>query len=102
MPCWEVNLMTVEFKARHWPLLEKALQSLKMGFCYDEVRGVVQVGRSIRIDLNKQQVTADAREFYRVNELKRAYSLAAVNAAAKKNRWAVRKQAQNKLQLRRF
>lgn len=107
MPCWEVNTMSVEFKARNFKLLQQALTELKISFsCYkDERISFRHQGNSYNINLKTQTVTFEGNnkagwEF--VNKLKRTYSTVVVKEAAKKNKWSVRNLKQNKFQLVRY
>ena len=107
MPCWEVNLMTVEFKARNIKILQQALRELKISFnTYKDKRISFRYqGNSYNIDLESQSITFEGRnkegwEF--VNKLKQTYTSVAIKEAAKKNKWAVRKLKQNKFQLVRY
>jgi hypothetical protein len=104
MPCFEARNVTVKFTAKNKDLFLEAVKSL--GWEYTESkevsgRFVLDTGwYSIVIDLNRE--TADTRDADLVNMLKRAYSVAAVEAVAKKRKWAILEIAQNKLRARRY
>jgi len=87
MPCWEVNILSVEFSGRSIELL-KAIGARQVGDNLWEVDGV-------EIDLVEGTATGSQRS---INAVKRRYSEAAVRKAAKVNRWSVSKKAARKFQ----
>ncbi len=102
MPCWEVNLMNVEFKAANRDRLVKAIE--EDGFQYTELSGVIEMrlGRnsSIIFDLPNEKATlVNTTDTDPLNKIKRAYSRLTIEEVAKKKRWALRKQGKNKFQM---
>jgi len=98
-----VQLTTVEFKAQHVELLRAALDSLKLR--YSERNNQISViGTYLTIDLANQKVvtTASNRETSLINRIKQAYSTKVVEVAAAKQKWIIKKLADNKMALRRF
>ena len=86
MPCYEVRLVSVEFKASNEKILQEAAKALSWGFSKFSMNGTtVQVGRVI---IHLDQQTAEGRQD-EINALKRAYSTAAVKAAAKAKGWTL-------------
>ena len=81
MPCWEVNRVSVEFKAEQEHLLKKAAVALNWEFSKSGSR--VQVGPVV---IQGERASARAQES--INVLKRAYSFEVVKAAAKSKGWA--------------
>ena len=99
MPCWEVNLMTVAFKARNLGLLKTALDAL--GYSYREIDEgrVIKVGNWLTLDLENETAEFSASSQDRVNRVKQEYSWQAVQEAAKKKKWFIKKvQGSRKLQ----
>ena len=91
MPCWEVNLMSVEFKVKHIDLLKKAAESLNFKFNYNEQRNEALIN-GMEIRLNTQEATNITSTGLRnLNKLKVAYSEQALMKAAKKKKWIFKK-----------
>ena len=92
MPCWEVNTVTVEFKASNRRMLEDAINSLgwKAEFSGSQVTLITPNG-PIRLDLSDQQHTIDQSDLDNIWKLKREYSKKTIYAAARKYGWSVQK-----------
>ena len=107
MPCYEVQLTSVVFKAKHKNLLVKALN--KMQFRFDASReGVIYVypkwEETITLDLINEKAVYEVGSKV-VNTIKRGYSLTAVEelaARAKKKQWVMKKNAENKFTLKKY
>ena len=85
MPCWEVNLISVEFSGKSVALL-RAIGA-------KEVRaGVWQVGE-VTIDTKRGVAKGEQSK---INSVKRAYSREAVRMAARKKGWTLTKKANRK------
>ena len=81
MPCYQVNLISVEFGGQSERLLEEIGAEVR-------VDGKSAIWRGVNVDL----VQGIARgEQGQINEMKRAYAGAAVRQAARKNGWTVKK-----------
>jgi rRNA processing protein Krr1/Pno1 len=102
MPCYTVQLTTVEFKAKHSDILEKALEALSLSYSYLNNNQISIIGSYLTIDLANQKVRMARNETSLVNRIKQEYSKQAIQLAAAKNKWIVKKLADNKLALRRF
>ena len=105
MPCWEVNIYSVEFKAENRSLLKKALNEVNENIVNETSDYVVT--RNLEIDfINKKAVDTSfdpqRAKVARINKLKQTYSRLAVMEAAKKNKWAVRPVTKTKLQAVRY
>ena len=83
MPCYEVNLVSVEFRAENEELLKKAVVGL--GWQYEKVADAVYVNDGQIYIVNGQ---ARSESQASINTLKRAYSQEVVKAAAKSKGWA--------------
>ena len=97
MPCYQVNLISVEFKAKHVNLLEAAAREL--GWAYSAA-GRYVVGGMVKVDLEQQ--TATTANVDAANRLKVEYSRQAVLTMAKKKKWFVKQQSNQKMELRRY
>ena len=93
MPCYQIQKVSVEFKATHIDLLEKAANDLKLSFIRSGA--MVSVGGVIDIDLNKGTATFAQNYQGTVNSLKRSYSEQALKLAAKLGGWQIQKKNQN-------
>ena len=98
MPCYEVNLVSVEFKAENKDLLFKALDSLFINFNFNEKYKEVTF-RNGYIDLKNNEITCESTSF--ANSIKRAYSLKAIESIAKQKRWIMKNNG-NRIQLKRI
>jgi len=82
MPCYEVNRVSVEFKAENEELLKRAANSLEMAFSRCGAR--ITIGGRVFIENG----IASSRSQDLINQLKRAYSQEVVKAAAKSRGWS--------------
>lgn len=102
MPCWEVQTMSVEFKAANKELIIKALEANQYRFVD---RGkTIMINTSfgpITLDLEAQQALLDQNQQQHLNELKQAYSEQVLKEVARKRKWLLKKQQQRKYQLKR-
>jgi hypothetical protein len=100
MPCYEVRLVSVEFKAQHKDLLIQALNEVGLEFRVSENR--IVVAGEIKIDLDRQEVRCPEVLRGTVNEIKRKYSEVVLKKVAGKKRWSVKNTGTNKFQLRKW
>ena len=89
MPCYEVNLISVEFKAANEDLLKKAAESL--GYTFEKMLRsgtiILHGYRSIEaITIANGQAIGQSQDA--INALKRAYSLETIKQAAKVKGWS--------------
>ncbi len=101
MPCWQVQTVSVVFKADHVDLLEKALTALGWSFRIDRASKKVHIDEGndwsqIVIDLQAGQAQFRPQFQDKINQLKRAYSMEALKKLAVKNRWQIEKKAPTK------
>lgn len=90
MPCYTVQEMSVEFRAAHADLLEKAMSAL--GWRFDKVAAeLYRLQNGIELNLLTGKATIRAGQQDKLNELKRQYSAEAIKRLAAKNRWTVSK-----------
>lgn len=98
MPCYQVNLMSVEFLAENLDLLEKAVRA--EGGTFQRYGDSVEIrlhGRSLTYDIKGQKMITEqyGNVSSEINALKRAYSREVVQKAAKKNHWSLRSNGVN-------
>lgn len=91
MPCWEVRTMSVEFKAAHADLLDKALDSLGLVRDWNGAKTYCRLSNGIELDLRSGKAAIQPDQQGKLNELKRAYSMEALKKVAVQNRWTVSK-----------
>jgi hypothetical protein len=87
MPCYQAVTVSVEFKAKHLNVLADALTALKLP--YQQVGNTIVVDNVIRINTDTQQATFDSEYQGTVNQIKRMYSLKAIQYAGAAKGWAV-------------
>lgn len=101
MPCYTVQTLSVEFKAKHTDLLLEAAESLGLN-C--EIKGhiaSIDYG-AIKINLETQQAEYKSYHQNTLNNLKVAYSTKAVEKVAQKRKWLLKQTGKNQMKLRRF
>lgn len=97
MPCWEVNLVTLEFKVHSLDNLVKAIEALGYKAM---VRGTKVSFGEVTIDLETQKAECPSSWKKKLTELKREYSVQVIKSVATKKRWSVRSNSKFKVQLR--
>jgi hypothetical protein len=100
MPCYEVRLVSVEFKAAHRDLLLQALKEQRLS--YREVGNLIRVEGGIDIDLDAQNVQCPERLRGLVNGIKQKYSEVVLKKVAEKKKWSVKAKGQNKFTLKKW
>ena len=89
MPCYEVNTMSVEFKADHVDLLEQALDVLGWVRDWNVAKTFCRASNGIELDLRTGKAEIRDGQGGLLNELKRAYSQQVIKKVAQKNHWTV-------------
>lgn len=84
MPCYEINLISVKFGGQSVALLEE------IGARMDG-RGLWQV-KGVVIDVKAGTMRGSQEA---INQVKRAYSQAAIRQAARRNGWTVTRKSEN-------
>ena len=101
MPCYTIQTLSVEFKAKHTDLLIEAAKSLGLN-C--EIMGSsvsIDYG-SIKLNLETQQAEYKSYSQATMDKLKVAYSTKAVEKVAQKRKWLLKQTGKNQMKLRRF
>lgn len=83
MPCWTINLISVELKAADKNLLERAIKALNWE--HNRVGDVFHIGSWMQIYGNRIVTKASNQD--RVNALKRQYSIEVVKEKARLKGW---------------
>jgi len=103
MPCYQVQLMSVEFKVKNVDYLLKALELAGyLRYQYDKDAQIVYVNSRMLIDLKNNHIEVPSTDQYYVNVLKRKYSEVVIADIAKKKKWVMKKLNENKGELRRY
>jgi len=97
MPCYEVNIMSVEFKAKYKEVLILALK--KLGYQARENNQGQVITNVFTFDLNRQKVEYPEGYTSAMNEIKRKYSEIVLEQVAKKRRWVLKREAESNFQL---
>jgi len=98
MPCYQVNLVSVEFKVGNSQILLDMLERKQMSYVKDG--NTIYITGGIRVNLEKQTIVAGSN--YQANTIKRGYAEQVLMTVAKKKRWAFKKKNDGKYQIRRF
>jgi len=106
MPCWEVNYMSVEFKADNIDLLCAALDDLSLRYTYSPEAHVLRVAGGLTIYLNEGGKTGRVEypegRIDAVNRLKRAYSRQVLQQVTSKKRWFLKNKDNRSGVIRRY
>jgi hypothetical protein len=103
MACYTVNLVSVEFHAKHKKILLKALDDL--GWNYRECSdGILIPAIDALINLEKGKVQMPDYQHVResINQLKVKYSETVIDLVAKKRRWVKKQIATGQYQLTKY
>lgn len=90
MPCYEVRLMSVEFKIENRKLLDEAIKALGWRVIGTPTENYMRLSGGVVIDFTNGQATIQDYQQAKLNELKREYSKQAVKHATKKIGWNVK------------
>jgi hypothetical protein len=91
MPCYQINVISVEFSGKSLALLKAAAKDL--GWRYSHNGNIVQIGR-VKVDLGRGMASGETDY---INQVKRAYSRSTVKQVAKRNGWSVSVKGENKI-----
>lgn len=84
MPCYQINVVSLDFKAANKTLVKKAAEKLGLKMLNDTTLQTKE-GRVLRLDGNK--VWCDQRDQTLVNDLRIGYANAAVTSVATQLGW---------------
>ncbi len=98
MPCWQVRMNEVQFKAENLDILKTALE--RAGFNVQKNGQALNFTKGYRSG-SFQNNKFTAQDGIDVDQVKREYSKVATELSAKKFGWVITKTADNKLKLRR-
>lgn len=86
MPCWQINVVSVEFSAERIDVLRDAVRFL--GWEMGTTGEVLEIKTPDGVfTIANGEAVVDRSLMPRVNELKRAYAFQAVQRAARANGW---------------
>jgi hypothetical protein len=100
MPCYEINTISVDFKAENMNHLETTLKN--MGLKYTKRGNVITIGGVITINLDSSKVECPSNYRDLVNKIKREYSKAVIEDLAKKKKWALKMTGEDSFIMRRY
>jgi len=95
MPCWEINTVSLAFKAKNIPMMKEVLKEMGIRvYRTDERYMSTSIG-----DFDFQSGMVEVREQYvkKVNDFRKKYAFKAIETMAKKKKWVLQKRAQNKM-----
>ena len=94
MPCYQVNMISQVFQAKHLDVLKKAAESLKWSF--QQTEDIVYIGGMV-IDLKKETIIGTSNQT--MNLLKRTYAEQGMKKFANKFGWQSQKNKENEFLL---
>ena len=108
MPCYEVRLMSVEFKAKSYENLMDALKKIfrekdLLEFNkFNDIKKMIYLNanRTEFIDLRNGKITMEYPAM--INEIKREYSKVVVKKLAKKMKWLYKEKSDLQIRLKRI
>jgi hypothetical protein len=98
MPCYQVNTVTLEFKAKNSELIIKTLEEMNLRPEHHYVARTQSQWIDTRIGrFNLDTGTVETRDYNAdiVNKFRRKYSENVIKVAAKAKKWVVKKRSQN-------
>ena len=100
MACYQIQTVSVEFRAAHAGLLEKAIAAagLRIRWSHD---GRLNLSNGMEIDTTNGTATIQEGQQSELNALKRAYAAEALKQAAKQNGWTYTAQTKSRGEIRR-
>lgn len=100
MACYQVQTVSVEFKAAHAALLRKAIEAAGEEILLER-NGWFRLYGGLEIDTNNGTATIREGQQAQLNALKRAYAAEALKQAAKQNGWTFNATTKSRGELRR-
>ena len=97
MPCYQVNLISQKFQAKHLDILEASAKALGMYFQVSD--NIVRINE-MYIDLTRDIISGTNLD--NINLLKRTYTEQGMKKFAKKYGWQTQKKTENQYILQKF
>lgn len=95
MPCYTINLVTIELKQENIDLILQTLEEMNLNPIYS--KKYQDISTTIgSFDLKNKKVIINEKYQKTLNNFKVNYSKNALRLAAKKNRWVLRDKQNNK------
>lgn len=90
MVCWEINTVTLEFKAKTPEYMIEVLKEMNLNPCYNERRNYIatKIGN---FDLNTGLVETNSYNAKIINDFRVKYAEKILSVAAAKKKWVVKK-----------
>ncbi len=104
MPCYEINLINVEFKIKNKEILLDVLKELNIEYrkYFDkEIYGIAKRG-FISGQINLEAQTANIDNQNSLNTIKKTYAEKIIQQVAAKKKWLFKKISENKIQLNKY
>jgi hypothetical protein len=92
MVCWEVNTVTLEFKAKNVKMIIQVLNDMRMHPQYNERANIITSNIGT-FNLKSGTVETEEWKANAVNDFRVKYSEAILMKAAKAKKWVVKKRA---------
>ena len=103
MPCYEVNLVSVEFKVKYENILFEALNKLNWQYTKTAYGVYISaIGAEIYLNEGRVKIPEGSYAQNKLNELKRTYSEVILDLVAKKRRWVKKQINQGQYQLTKY
>ena len=93
MPCYEVNLISLELNANNQKLAMKVLQDMTQR---PVKKGNIIYSQLGNFDLKNGKAIVDYRKQSQFNQFKQLYSMETIKIAAKKIRWQLKREKLNR------
>ena len=102
MPCYEINLIGVEFKLKNKKILFESLKELNVNFT--EYKSEINIYKRGFIEgrINLETQTAETNNMDYINKIKKLYSKKIIQQVATKKKWIFKKISENKIQLNKY
>jgi hypothetical protein len=110
MPCYTVNIISVEFKIANEDLLFKAINALGWKYTQDKVdvckRNTINIRTNDYINFTLDLTNGSAKIMQtnqsKLNQLKQQYSKTVLEQVVDKKRWILKNLNNNKFEIRRY
>lgn len=101
MPCYQVNTVSVEFKAKNRELIMETLRRMEMNPYLQPNGRMIKTPIGV-FDLDTGKVETASWNVSKVNEFRVEYSKTVLKKAAKKHKWIVKSKKKNQYQVKKW
>lgn len=95
MPCYTINLVSIELKQENINLVMETLQQMGLNPILNASKNFISTTIG-NFDFTSKQIRVNRRYTGKVNQFKVNYSKNALKLAAKKNKWILKERSNNK------